>query len=281
MFEPESLRTRARLPQRITMTVIETAIQNLNARRLEKVAALHWYESLEQTCADWGFLSVSDGLKSMAWDELRHSEMLTVMVATLEGRHGDAQPVQVSPVQIMTRNPNEEVVIFALEVADSPPVNWMFWNEPDVATKSKFRIARAAHSGKIGSRWSKQTNRKRSKLESKRGGKNMNDIAKDIHEDMLVHASDNGSNALIGKVVGIKKHKYIKLGKRASANGERRYIPLEWVASVTAEVVYLNKNARTVRIEWLDKAALKRQLQTPHVLNEPARKRGQLNAASD
>jgi hypothetical protein len=109
----------------------------------------------------------------------------------------------------------------------------------------------------------------------------MNDIAKDIHDDMLVHASDNGSDALIGKVVGIKKHKYIKLGKRASADGERRYIPLEWVASVTADVVYLNKNARTVRIEWLDKIAIKRQLQTPHVLNEPVRKRGQLNAASD
>jgi hypothetical protein len=267
------------------MTVIENAIQNLNARRLEKVSALQWLEGLEQTCADWGFLSVSDGLKSMAWDELRHSEMLTVMVATLEARHGDAQSVQVSPVQITTRNPNEELVILALEVGDGPPVNWIFWNEPDVATKSKSRIARAAHSSKIGSRWSEQTSRKRSKLGSKlgskRGGKTMNDIAKGIHEDMLVHANDNGSDCLIGKVVGIKKHKYIKLGKRASADGERRYIPLEWVSSVTAEVVYLNKDARTVRIEWLDKAALKRQLQIPQILNEPAWKRGQLNAASD
>jgi hypothetical protein len=254
------------------MTVIENAIQNLNARRLEKVAVLHWYESLEQTCADWGFLSVSDGLKSMAWDELRHSEMLTVMVATLEGRHGDAPPVQV-----MARNPSEEVVILALELADDPPVNWIFWNEPEppgsLARSSKFRATGAANSSKIGSRWSK--------LGSKQGGKNMNDIAEGIHEDMLVHASDNGTDTLIGKVVGIKKHKYIKLGKRASADGERRYIPLEWVASVTAEVVYLKKDARTVRVEWLDKAAVKRQLQTPHVLNEPARKRGQLNAASD
>ena len=40
------------------MTVIENAIRNLNARRLEKVAALRWYEGLEQTCADWGFLTV-------------------------------------------------------------------------------------------------------------------------------------------------------------------------------------------------------------------------------
>ena len=109
----------------------------------------------------------------------------------------------------------------------------------------------------------------------------MNDIAKGIHEDMLVHASDNGTDSLIGKVVGIKKHKYIKLGKRASADGERRYIPLEWVASVSAEVVYLNKDARTVRIEWLDKAAIKRQQNTPKVLNGSARKNGQLNAASD
>jgi hypothetical protein len=256
------------------MTVIENAIQNLNARRLEKVAALHWYESLEQTCADWGFLSVSDGLKSMAWDELRHSEMLTVMVATLEGRHGDAQPVQV-----MKRDPNEEVVILALQ--DGPAVNWIFWYEPGVTTSTKSRIADARRSSKIGSRWSEQTNRKRSKLGSKRGGQNMNDLSKGIHEDMLVHARDDGTDTLIGKVVGIKKHKYIKLGKRASADGERRYIPLEWVASVTAEVVYLNKDARTVRIEWLNKAAIKRQLQTPQVLNEPARKRGQLNAASD
>ena len=118
------------------MTVIENAIRNLNARRLEKVAALHWYESLEQTCADWGFLSVSDGLKSMAWDELRHSEMLTVMVGTLEGRHGDAQPVQVSPVQITARNPNEEVVILALEVGDAPAVNWIFWNQPELTRSS-------------------------------------------------------------------------------------------------------------------------------------------------
>ena len=258
------------------MTVIENAIRNLNARRLEKVAALRWYEGLEETCADWGFLTVSDGLKSMAWDELRHSEMLTVMVATLEGRHGDAQPVQV-----MARNPNDEVVILALEFDARPVVDWMFWSEPESARSSvrltKSGVDGGAHSSKIGSRWSKQTSRKRSKL----GGKNMNDIAKSIHEDMLVHASDNGSDCLIGKVVGIKKHKYIKLGKRACADGERRYIPLEWVASVTAEVVYLNKDARTVRIEWLDKAAIKRQQNTPKVLNGSARKNGQLNAASD
>ncbi len=262
------------------MTVIENAIRNLNARRLEKVAALRWYEGLEQTCADWGFLTVSDGLKSMAWDELRHSEMLTVMVATLEGRHGDTQPVQV-----MARNPNDEVVVLALEVDARPVVDWMFWSDPDAtrptvrATKS--RVAGSAHSSKIGSRWSKQTDRKRSKLVSKRGGKNMNDIAKSIHDDMLVHASGNGNDCLIGKVVGIKKHKYIKLGKRASADGERRYIPLEWVASVTAEVVYLNKDARAVRIEWLDKAAIKRQQNTPKVLNGSTRKNGELNAASD
>jgi hypothetical protein len=260
---------------RIAMTVIENAIRNLNTRRLEKVAALRWYENLERTCADWGFLSVSDGLKSMAWDELRHSEMLTVMVSTLEARHGDAQSVQV-----VRQKPNEELVILALEF-DAPVVNWIFWNEPVVATSTKSRIARAAHSSKIGSRWSKQTNRKRSKLGSKRGGKTMNDIAKGIHEDMLVHASDNGTDTLIGKVVGIKKHKYIKLGKRASADGERRYIPLEWVSLVTAEVVYLNKDARSVRIEWLDKAAIKRQLHAPRVSNPSARKTGQLNAASD
>ena len=235
------------------MTVIENAIRNLNARRLEKVAALHWYENLEQICADWGFLTVSDGLKSMAWDELRHSEMLTVMVGTLEGRHGDAQPVQVR-----ARNPNEKVVILALEVGDGPPVNWIFWSEPEPVRSSahptKSRVAGGTRSSEIGSRWSKQTSRKRSKLGEKSGGKDMNDIAKSIHDDMLVHASDNGNDSLIGKVVGIKKHRYIKLGKRASADGERRYIPLEWVASITAEVVYLNKSARSVRLEWLDKA---------------------------
>ena len=109
----------------------------------------------------------------------------------------------------------------------------------------------------------------------------MIDIVKGIHDDMLVHASDNGNDCLIGKVVGIKKHKYIKLDKRASADGERRYIPLEWVASVTAEAVYLNKDARSVRSEWLDKAAIKRHLETPQALNGSTRKNGQLNAASD
>ena len=105
----------------------------------------------------------------------------------------------------------------------------------------------------------------------------MNDIAKSIRDDMLVHASDNGTDSLIGKVVGIKKHRYIKLGKRATADAKRRYIPLEWVASITAEVVYLNKTARSVRLEWLDKAAIKRQQNTPKALTGSSRKNGLLS----
>jgi hypothetical protein len=114
-----------------------------------------------------------------------------------------------------------------------------------------------------------------------RNGEKVNDMAKGIHDDMLVHARDNGpdvgGDTLIGKVVGIKKRKYIKLCKRDSADGERRYIPLEWVASVTGEVVYLNKDARTVRIEWLDKAAVERQQNTAGVPNGSAGKNQRLS----
>jgi hypothetical protein len=275
------------------MSVIETVVRTLNARRLEKVAALRWYENLEQTCADWGFLTVSDGLKSMAWDELRHSELLTSMVGTLEGRHGDAQPVRALSRQPRQQNqssqqiqPTGELVVLALEIADGPPVDWMFWSEPEPESAAKSGATSGTRSSTTESRRSKGTKRESSKSGSRHGEQQMNDetmngIAGGIREDMLVHASGSGSDTLIGKVVGIKKHAYIKLGKRAAADGERRYLPLEWVASVTDGVVYLNRDTRAVRLGWLDKAAIKRRRRASRISNASVGKNGASNAADD
>ena len=84
-------------------------------------------------------------------------------------------------------------------------------------------------------------------------------IAHQIEEDMLVHAKSRGHDALIGTVKDIKRGRYIKLHRRDSPDDKRRYIPLEWVSSVTGNTVHLSKDAATVRLEWLDKAAIKDQ----------------------
>jgi hypothetical protein len=97
----------------------------------------------------------------------------------------------------------------------------------------------------------------------------MSDIAKQIHNDMLVHANGEGADTLIGKVVGIKKHRFIKLSKHTTGDGKRHYIPLEWVTTITGNAVYLNKNALSVRLEWLDKAAVKQQLHGPQMSIAP------------
>jgi hypothetical protein len=77
---------------------------------------------------------------------------------------------------------------------------------------------------------------------------------------MLVHASGDGADTLIGKVIGVKKHRFIKLSKNTTKDGARRYIPLEWVTTIVGNAVYLNRNALSVRLEWLDKAMVKQQL---------------------
>ena len=90
-------------------------------------------------------------------------------------------------------------------------------------------------------------------------GEMMKKVEKSIHKDMLIHASGDGTKIHIGTVVGIKKDHFIKLRKRDTPDGKRRYIPLEWVKSVDGNTVRLSKNAETVHRQWLTKSDFKRQ----------------------
>jgi hypothetical protein len=144
------------------MTVIENLIDNLNARRIEKATALHWYQSLEETCADWGFSTIGECLNMMAWDELHHSKLLTAMIGTLEAKHGNAQPPLRSgnlAHHSMTRNPQTEAVVLMRKIGANPP-NWVFWSEP--VETSLSRATGSRHLQQIGSRWSNPANHQRS-----------------------------------------------------------------------------------------------------------------------
>jgi hypothetical protein len=85
----------------------------------------------------------------------------------------------------------------------------------------------------------------------------MKEVIERIRNDMLVQAKGKGSKSHIGTVVGLKKHLYIKLSKRDTPDGKRRYIPLEWVETVEDNTVRLSKSAETVRSEWLNKSAIR------------------------
>ena len=80
---------------------------------------------------------------------------------------------------------------------------------------------------------------------------------KRVHADMLVQASEKGQAAYIGRVVGLKHHRYIKLSKQEMLDGRRRYVPLEWVHSVKGNIVRLSQSTVSVREGWLNKAELK------------------------
>jgi hypothetical protein len=85
-------------------------------------------------------------------------------------------------------------------------------------------------------------------------------LQKGIHNDMLVQASEKGQEAYIGRVVGLKYHRYIKLSKQGMLDGKRRYVPLEWVHSIKGNIVRLGQTASSVRHGWLSKAELKADL---------------------
>ncbi len=87
----------------------------------------------------------------------------------------------------------------------------------------------------------------------------MKERAERIRADMLIQAKGRGFNSHIGTVVGLKTQTYIKLGKRDTADGKRRHIPLEWVETVEDNTVRLSKSAETVRHEWLNKSALRQR----------------------
>jgi hypothetical protein len=82
-------------------------------------------------------------------------------------------------------------------------------------------------------------------------------IAKDIRTDMVVHARGEGVEYPIGTVEGIKRGRYIKL-RREAPNQSRDYIPLEWVESVSDNIVRLSKNLAATRQLWLNEGETKR-----------------------
>ncbi len=79
----------------------------------------------------------------------------------------------------------------------------------------------------------------------------MNKQQKHIRADMLVQASEQGQEAYIGRVAGLKHHRYIKLSKQGMLDGKRRYVPLEWVRSVRGNIVHLGQTTTAVRQGWL------------------------------
>ncbi len=81
-------------------------------------------------------------------------------------------------------------------------------------------------------------------------------IAKDIRSDMVVHARGEGSEYPVGTVEGIKRGRSIKL-RRNMLNQSRDYIPLEWVESVSGNLIRLSKNLETTRQLWLNKSEIK------------------------
>jgi hypothetical protein len=92
-------------------------------------------------------------------------------------------------------------------------------------------------------------------------------IAKDIRTDMVVHARGEGSEFPIGTVEGIKRGRYIKL-RRNTLNHPRDYIPLEWVESVSDNVVRLSKNLGTTRQLWLKEGEIKQHKYHHNFQNE-------------
>jgi hypothetical protein len=84
---------------------------------------------------------------------------------------------------------------------------------------------------------------------------------KGIHPDMRMQASEKGQVASIGRVVGLKHQRFIRLRKQGVLDGKRRSIPLGWGGSVDGHsvdgnLVRLGRTARSVRHGWLGRAGL-------------------------
>jgi hypothetical protein len=92
-------------------------------------------------------------------------------------------------------------------------------------------------------------------------------IAKEIRTDMVVHARGEGVEYPIGTVEGIKRGRFIKL-PRNTPNQTRDYIPLEWVESVSGNVVRLSKNLAASRQFWLNEGEIKHHRHHDHFQNE-------------
>ncbi len=90
------------------------------------------------------------------------------------------------------------------------------------------------------------------------------DMSDRIHANMYIESCIKTAKTFVGTVAGIKNDLFIKLRKRDTPDGKRRFIPLEWVLSVEGDTVLLSKKAETVRRRWLTKAAVKKHLHKIH-----------------
>ena len=227
------------------MTGQAEMITDLNTRLSEELAAISHYMLQAEQSANLGYSFLSSQLKRIATDEINHSELLIGMILSLQGIPTIAKlelfEVGLQDLGVLGFNENtvQELVETLLEVQEDM-VNWrqVVYANPLLSRKPK---------------------RVQENLVGQEEGEIMKKIAKDIHKDMLIHASGDGSRIHIGTVVGVKKDNFIKLRKRDMPDGKRRYIPLEWVKSIDGNTVRLSKNAETVHQQWLSKNDFKQQ----------------------
>jgi bacterioferritin (cytochrome b1) len=220
-------------------------ITNLNIQLSAELATISQYMLQAEQCANCGYSFLSSQLKSIATDEINHSELLIGMILSLQGIPTIAKlelfEVGIQDLGVLGFNENavQELVASLLEV-EQDSVNWrqVVCANPLLSRKPK---------------------RVRENLVGQEEGEIMKKMAKSIHKDMLIHASGDGTKIHIGTVVSIKKNNFIKLRKRDMPDGKRRYIPLEWVKKIDGNTVSLNKSAEMVRHEWLTKSDFKQQ----------------------
>jgi hypothetical protein len=274
-----------------SMIGTEQTIASLNAQLAEELGSIGKCLTHAERCAALGHTELSDRLEGFAANELRHAEDLIGMIVSLEGgstiakltlirTNLDGHSFENQIDDLPVTNTDAQDGRFALEIVRYQPVNWNFYEADEYATAPSKQRNPFRSSSKSNPRRSKRDDQQR----AERQGEIMDGIEKNIHERMLVHASGKRVGAFIGTVAGLKKRGYIKLHKRDMPDGKRRYIPLEWVASITGEVVQLSLDAATVRREWLDKAMLKLLLKDDRRLNSAITKMGkgsQNHVASD
>lgn len=79
----------------------------------------------------------------------------------------------------------------------------------------------------------------------------------EIKEHLMIHAKGMGTmegspGVHIGTVDCVEGGKFIKTSKDDSHDGRCHWLPIDWVESVTTEVIYLNRKAEDAMSNLLD-----------------------------
>jgi hypothetical protein len=277
----------------------EQTIASLNVRLAEELTSIGRCLTHAERCAVLGHAELSDRLEGFAEDELRHAEELIGMIVSLEGGPTIAKLTLIrtdleesgfenQPDDFFETNIDPQGGVFALEIVRYKPLDWRFYEADGYAEVNQKRRRTFWSSSQSDPRGPKQTQRQRSERQRSERHRSerqrsesrveiMHGIETNIHSKMVVHASGKGSGAFIGTVAGMQKNGFIKLRKRDMPDGKRRYIPLEWVVSITGDSVHLSLDAVTVRREWLDKAMLKLLLKDDQRFNVANKTRASQN----